>query len=52
MSTGTQLSGVPRWLSGTDVGETIGYEDGAMTTSCGAYDDDGTSKGFSIVNKS
>ena len=52
MPVGVELCGVPGWLSGTDAGETIGYGGGAMTTSYGAYDDNGTNKGFSIVNKS
>ena len=52
MLTSAELCGVPGWLSGIGAGETIGYGGGAMTTGCGACDDDGASKGFPIVNKS
>ena len=52
MPTGVELCGIPGWLSRTDAHETVGCGGVAMIASCGACDVDGTSKGFSIVNKS
>ena len=51
MLAGVELCGVLGWLFGIDASETVGCEGGAMTTGCGACDDNGASKGFLIVNK-
>ena len=52
MLAGAELCGVPGWLFGIGAHETVGCGGKAMTTDCGAYDDNDASKGFPIVNKS
>ena len=52
MPTRVELCGIPGWLSRTHASEIVGCGGGAMTTSCGACNDDGESKRFPIVNKS